>query len=249
MLACLLLLLLALDGVRHSTWWIAIAGVALSIALVIKGVFVILVLAGAALWIVIDPLNARARPRQIAALLIGLVTMATVAFVYDAIYLQVTGERFWQAYWVRQLGPLKIATPLEDATSLAGNALFYLTRLIWLPAPWSLALLFVAWRQRSTLGRWWREADVQIRRGVVFALLFAATSVVVLSPSNRFAERYAFSATYLVAAAGIVAAWYHWPRLKSGLQRLDTQVPALPVVVWTALMLLRLVVGPLLPRL
>ena len=249
MLACLLLLLLALDGVRRSTWWIAITSVALSMALVIKGVFVILVLAGAVLWIVIDPLNARARRRQIAALLIGLATMTIVAFVYDAIYLQVTGERFWQAYWARQLGPLRIATPLEGAASLAGNAVFYLTRLIWLPAPWSLALLIVAWRQRSTWTRWWRAADVRIRRGLVFALLFAAASVIVLSPSSRFAERYAFSATYVVAAAGIVAAWFHWPRVQGFLQRLDTRVPALPVVAWTALMLLRLFVGPLLPRL
>ena len=147
------------------------------------------------------------------------------------------------------MGPLRIATPLDGAASLAGNALFYLSRLIWLPAPWSLALLIVAWRQRSTLKRWWRDADVRLRRGLVFALLFAAASVIVLSPSSRFAERYAFSATYVIAAAGIVAAWYHWPRLQSFLQRLDSRVPALPVVVWTALMLLRLIVGPLLPRL
>jgi hypothetical protein len=83
----------------------------------------------------------------------------------------------------------------------------------------------------------------------VFAVLFAAASVIVLSPSHRIAERYAFSATYVIAAAGIVAACFQWPRLRAFLQRLDSRVPALPVVAWTALMLLRLVAGPLLPRL
>ena len=248
MLVCLLVVLLALDGVRRSAWWIVGLGAALAAALVIKGVFVVLVLAGAVLWIAIDPMKARARARQTIALGTGLVIMAAVALVYDAIYVDVTGERFWQGYWTRQLGPLRIATPLEGAGSLAGNALFYLSRLIWLPGPWSLALLAVAWRYRRTLIGWAIE-PVTARRGLLFALLFAAASVVVLSPSSRFAERYAFSATYVVAAAGIVVAWRHWPRLRSIVERLDARVPALPVVVWTALMLLRLVLGPLLPRL
>ena len=248
MLVCLLALLLALDGVRRSPWWILGVGAALSIALVVKGVFVILILTGAVLWIAIDPLNGRARARQAIALCTGLVMMAAVAYVYDAIYVDVTGERFWQGYWARQLGPLRIATPLEGAASLVANALFYLSRLIWLPAPWSLALLAVVWAYRRTLVRWTIE-PVTARRGLLFALLFAAASVVVLSPSSRFAERYAFSATYVVAAAGIVVAWRHWPQLRSIVERLDSRVPALPVIVWTALMLLRLVLGPLLPRL
>ena len=249
MLACLLLLLLALDGMRRSAWWIAAAGLALSMALVIKGVFVILVLAAAALWIVLDPTNARTRGRQMAAVAVGLMTMTIVALVYDAIYLSVTGERFWQAYWARQLGPLRIATPLEGAASLAGNAIFYLSRLIWLPAPWSLALLVVGWRWRARMRDWWISADARIRRGLMFALLFAAASVIVLSPSSRFAERYAFSATYVVAAAGICVAWFHWPRLRELVHRFDRRIAAFPVLVWTALMLLRLAVGPLLPRL
>ena len=68
-----------------------------------------------------------------------------------------------------------------------------------------------------------------------------------LVPASRFAERYPFSAHYAIAAAGVVVA-LHMARLQIGLERLDRQIPALPVVVWTALMLLRLTSGRLLPR-
>jgi 4-amino-4-deoxy-L-arabinose transferase-like glycosyltransferase len=249
MLVCLLAALLSLDGIRRSPWWTFGVGAALSLALVTKGVFVVLIVAGALLWIAIDPMDGRARARQAGALVAGLAMMALVAVAYDLVYVAVTGEPFWQSYWARQLGPLRIATPLEGAASLVTNAIFYLSRLVWLPAPWSLALLTLAWRHRHGLARWTAIDRAPVRRGLLFALLFAAASVVVLSPSNRYAERYAFSATYVIAAAGIVTAWHRWPRLRAVVQQLDRRIPALPVVAWTASMLLRLGLGPLLPRL
>lgn len=249
MLLCLLVALLALDNLRRSRWWMLLVAAAVTSALLVKGVFVVLVLAGAVLWIAIDPTEARVRGRQMTALAAAAVTALLVALLYDAAYLDTTGETFWQGYWARQLGPLRIATPLQGAAALAGNTLFYLSRLIWLPAPWSLALVVVAWRWRADIATSWRGAAPSVRRGLGFALAFAAASVLILSPSNRYAERYAFSATYVVAAAGIVAACWNWTRLRQRLERLDERVPALPVLVWLLLMALRLVAGPLLPRL
>lgn len=249
MLLCLLVVLVALDNLRRSWWWVPAVAAAVTAALLVKGVFVVLVLAGAVLWIAIDPTGARVRGRQAAALTAAVVTAAVVAWLYDAVYLDTTGETFWQGYWTRQLGPLRIATPLEGATSLAGNALFYASRLIWLPAPWSLALVAVGWYRRAAIGAWWRDVAPPVRRGLGFALAFAAASVLVLSPSSRYAERYAFSASYVIAAAGIVAALWNWSWLQTRLERVDRRVTALPVLVWLLLMVLRLVAGPLLPRL
>ena len=86
------------------------------------------------------------------------------------------------------------------------------------------------------------------RRGVLFALVFALVSILVLSSISRFAERYAFSANAAVAAVGVVTALHIWPRLRETVARLDRAVPALPALIWLVLMLLRLTVGPLLPR-
>ena len=44
------------------------------------------------------------------------------------------------------------------------------------------------------------------KRGLIFALGFAALAILLLSPSSRFAERYAFSAAYMIGAAGVVVA-------------------------------------------
>ena len=98
------------------------------------------------------------------------------------------------------------------------------------------------------MGEAWRRLPDPARRGLAFALSFAFVSILVLSGISRFAERYAFSANAAVAAAGAVTALHIVPGLREKIQRLDGAVPALPALVWLALMLLRLTVGPLLPR-
>jgi hypothetical protein len=111
------------------------------------------------------------------------------------------------------------------------------------PAPWSLALVWGAWRrQRMPAG------DRREGRAFRFAIAFTATSVLLLSVASRFAERYTFSATYIIAAVGVVVAYRTWPALRIWLNRADATVPAFPAVVWFALLALRLAVGPWLPR-
>ena len=251
MLVCLLVMIVGLEGVRRGSWWwtTAVAG-ALTAALLVKGVFVVFVLLGAGLWVLINPTRATGSiVRPIVALVMAALVAAAIALAYDALYLRRTGETFWLPYWRRQLGPLEVATPIDGASTIAGHLVFYLSRVLWHAAPWSVALVIIAVTQRARLAAAWATAPATLRRGVVFALLFVGLVVMMLLPSSRFAERYAFSATFALAALGAMVAWRHWPALTRLVSSLDRAVPAFPAVLWGALMLLRIVVGPYLPRL
>jgi 4-amino-4-deoxy-L-arabinose transferase-like glycosyltransferase len=252
MLACLLVALVALDGVQRSWRWAAVLAVALTTGLLIKGAFVVLVLAGAGLWVFVDPAGRRVSlGRAAVALAASALVMAATAWAYDLAYLHATGQRFWWPYWQRQLGPLTVATPFDDAAMLASHLGFYLTRLLWHPAPWSLGLVVWVlwmWARRGGPRGAWRGAPRGVRRGAVFTLGFAALSVLILSPASRFAERYAFSASFAVGTCGAVLAVRHLPRLAAWLERQRAARPALPAWLWAGLMLARLLVGPVLPR-
>ena len=98
----------------------------------------------------------------------------------------------------------------------------------------------------SLLTTRWNGND--LGRPVMFVALFAGISLVLLSFSSRVAERYLFSANYLIGAAGAVVAYRTWPIVRRAFDRIDTRVPALPAMLWTALIVLRLAFGSWLPR-
>jgi 4-amino-4-deoxy-L-arabinose transferase-like glycosyltransferase len=249
MLLCLLVALIGIDGVRRSWRWLPVLPLALTAALLIKGVFVVLVVLAALLWAVTNPLGARGRSgRVILAALASVALMAVTVLTYDAIYHRVTGQTFWMAYWERQMAPLDIATPLDGAGVLVDHLMFYVSLIAWHPAPWSFALVAALLHKRHGLAARWQALTARERRALGFALGFATAAILLLSPSSRFAERYAFSATYAVATAGAVVALREWRWLRELLTRLDASVTGLPIVVWCALMLLRLVTDQLLPR-
>lgn len=249
MVLCLLLTIHGLDRVRRS-WsglWMVAAG--LSAALLIKGAFIVLTLIGAGVWIVANPrCIAGSVTRPVMAVVIGLGAAAGAALAYDAWYLGVTGEPFWSVYWDLQLGQVTLSTPAADALTLVRHTGFYIVRLLWHPAPWSLALLVAAWQTRDRWRSSWRNLGDGEKRGLAFALAFAALLTMALSPSSRVAERYVFSGTYAMATAGIVGARYVWPRVRAAVQHVDERVPALPALLWVTLMVLRLGVGPWIPR-
>jgi 4-amino-4-deoxy-L-arabinose transferase-like glycosyltransferase len=249
MLVCLLVTLIGMDAVRRSWRWWWVAPVALTAGLLIKGAFVAIALFAAALWAVTNPTRAAGSiARPIVVLAIGLAAMAAAAWAYDRLYVAATGEIFWARYWERQLGPLATAANVEVDPSFIATAWFYLVRMAWHPAPWSLALLAAAWRWRGSLGDRWRSMPERARRGLAFVLAFGLGCVLILSTASRFAERYAFSANYAVAAAGAVVALRLSPTLSSWVVRADRVVPALPVVCWLAFVVLRLALGPYVPR-
>lgn len=249
MLLALALTLAGLAGVARSWRAAPLVAAGFTIGLLVKGVFVILPVAAAGLWWLINPTaEARMRRRGAIAIAAGLLTLAAVAAFYDWWYARVTGDTFWRAYWARQLAPLEIATPVGGGSTLLQHLAFYAGCLVWHPAPWSLALIHGAWSWRGRLRTAWAALPATTGRGLLFGLGFVAAAVAILVPSSRSAERYVFSATYAVAALGVVAALRVWPRFAEATRRADAAVPALPAIVWFVLILLRLGAGSVLPR-
>ena len=249
MLVCLLVAIVGIDAVRRSWRWWWVAPLALTGALLIKGAFAAIALFAVGLWSIVNPTRSPGSPaRPVAVIVISLIAMALAAFIYDRLYFSATGELFWTGYWARQLSPLATAENVEVDPSFVATMWFYLVRLAWHPAPWSLALLAALWRWRGTIAERWCEATAGARRGLTFALAFGLGSILILSTASRFAERYAFSANYAVAAAGVVIALRLWPALSSTVRRLDGAIPAFPAACWLAFVLLRLALGPVLPR-
>ena len=245
MLLCLLVVILGLDGLKRTpaAWWLVAAGI--TMGLLVKGVFVSLVLLGASLWIAADPRrDGTSARRQWAGLAAAVAFAAVIAAIYDLVYLRATGQTFWLAYWERQLGPITIATPWQDAQAALARLSFYVSRLLWHPAPWSLVLVWVGVTRFSGVSGLPRHE----RRALGVALAFVVFALVILSLPSRFAERYAFSPTFVVATLGAIAARRAWPVLGDSLARLDRLVPALPAVLWTVLAIGRLTIGPYLPR-
>ena len=108
-----------IDGVRRSWRWLPVAPIALTAALLVKGVFVVLIVVAAAIWAVTNPAREPVRWTRVAAAgLASVVLMAATAIAYDAAYYRVTGQTFWGPYWQRQLAPLTIATPFEGGSML-----------------------------------------------------------------------------------------------------------------------------------
>ena len=250
MLVCLLTACLGLDWARRSLWGFVPVAAALAAALVIKGAFIALTLAGAGLWLIINP--ARARGSTWRAVAVGATAIATtglVAGAYDQWHASITGQPFWSEYWSVQLSHVEVSTPLSGGSTFLDHAFFYLSRLIWHPAPWSLALGVAAWRARGAWRDAWQGLTESSRYGLIFVLAYAVLLVVMLSPSSRVAERYVFSATYAIAAAGVVVAFRLVRPLADVLSRLDRSIPGFPAWVWLALVVARLVAGRFMPRL
>lgn len=249
MLIWLLIAILGVDLVRRSWWGLLVVATAFAGAVVTKGAFVLFTIEGAALWALTNPRRLDGSPaRPLLAGVTGLLAIAGAALSYDVWYASATGESFWMPYWNLQMGQVDVSTPVDGAATLVDHVAFYLVRLLWHPAPWSLALLGLAWKTRASWRNAWGSAPESVRFGLVFAVTYAAALVVTLSPSSRVAERYIFSGTYAIATAGIVTLCRTWPVVQEKLRAADRRVPALPALVWLGLMLLRLAIGPLMPR-
>lgn len=249
MLVCLLLALVGIEAVRRSWRWVWVTPLALCAAVLVKAAFVAVPLLAIGWWTLINPLRTPGGLRRpITAGVLSAAAIIAMSLAYDALYVRVTGEGFWAGYWARQFAPFSIGVQPTDQPGMLHHLGFYLARALWHPAPWSLALVTALLQTRHGLTKAWRALPETPRRGLQFALLFAASTIVLLLPAARYAERYIFSANYALAAAGIVVALHQWPRLREAIGRLDARIPALPAVCWIVLMLLRLVAGPLLPR-
>ncbi|MCC7008764.1 MAG: glycosyltransferase family 39 protein [Acidobacteria bacterium] len=247
LLACLLVIIVGLDRARASWKGVGLVVCGVCGALLVKGAFLVLVLAGAVLWLAANPRQAPgSSSRAVGSLAIALGAAAATAVGYEAFYRHVTGESFFATYWERQFSEVDVATPVNGAATFVQHVWFYIVRLLWHPAPWSLFFVAALWRHgvRGAAD----DDGPRARRALWFTAAYALALVVMLSPSSRVAERYVFYATYAVAAAGTVAAYRGAPRLRRTLDRLDASLPAFPALVWFALIAARLGLGPFLPR-
>ena len=244
MLVCLVWALVALDGVQRSWKWLLGLAAALVGALVVKGVFALFVVGACGLWLLVDPAQAREEGgtwRLWLALGVSVVAMAATFVAYDAWYTQATGHAFWAAYWHRQVGPMTFASPIAQASVILRHVWFYLKHVAWHAAPWTIVLLWVAYRSLAT--RSIGTLTSRETRSLIFVCAFVLASFVALSVPSRVAERYTFSAAFLLGATGIVAAVRHWPRIATLVGRADGAIPVLPAIVWTTLVVGRLVLG------
>ena len=244
MLVCLVWALVALDGVERSWLWLGVLAAALVGALVVKGVFALFVVGGCGLWLLLDPVRARRTPggwRPWLALAIGLVGMIVTFAAYDAWYTRATGHAFWAAYWQRQVGPMTFASPIAQATVVLRHVWFYVKHVTWHAAPWTIVLVWLA--GRHTIDRAATRLASSEVRSLIFVCAFVLASFIALSVPSRVAERYTFSAAFLLGATGIVAAGRAWPRFAGWLARADAAMPALPAVVWTVLVVGRVALG------
>lgn len=250
MLVCLLVALIGIDAARRSWRWTWVTPLALCVAVLVKGAFVAIPLLAVGWWLVLDPRRVKgSAARAVTAVVASVAAVFLMSWAYEVAYRQVTGESFWGGYWARQLGPLKLGgTTVRDESVVLHHLGFYALRLLWHPAPWTLALVAVALRARRSWRTQWNSLPEPGRRGVMFVLAFAASTVLMLAPASRYAERYLFSPNYALAALGIVVSLHTWPRLRELVAEADRRVPALPVLCWTVLVLARLLTGQFLPR-
>lgn len=251
MLVCLLLAVHGLVAASMGRLPLASMLLALGLAggLVIKGVFVAKVLLAVAIWIAVDPLpSAGSRRRCAVAALAGVAAMIAIAIAYETGHRSATGLPFWSLYWERQLGPLTDVTAADAAISFGRNLVFYLSRIMWHPAPWSFALLLALWRFRGGSTGTWRGLSDSQRRAAIFTVSFAIIAILLVAPVSRYAERYAFPSSHAIACAGVVAVGWVWPTIAANVTRLDRAIPMLPAILWLTLALLRLGGGSLLPR-
>lgn len=235
LLAGLLLAVVGLDRARRRPGWLLVALIGFVYALLVKGVFALLAPICGALWIAASGQKAGER-RGAAWIGVALMLAVTpfIAWDYERLYVAATGQSFLEYY----LGP-RIA--LEGSASGAllpfpldklWNAAWYVGRVAWYAAPWSLVLatMWKEGRRTKDEGRWIR-----------YCLAATATIVAVVALRDTRADRYVFPAYFFAAAGGTILAITRWPRAKAWVVALDRVWPWGPAAFWFVLFLGRLV--------
>jgi hypothetical protein len=237
LLAGLLIALVGLDRARRHSAWLVVALSGYVYALLVKGVFALLAPVCGALWIVASPRQAGER-RSIAWVGIMLMVALTpiVAWEYERLHVAATGQSFLDYY----LGP-RIAL---EGNAMTGslpfpfdkvwNAGWYLGRVAWYAAPWSLLLAGTWWARRTSTS----EGS---RQWVRYCAAATLATVALVALRDTKADRYVFPAYFFAAAGGTILAIARWPRVERCALALDRSWPWGPAALWMVLFLGRLV--------
>ena len=88
------------------------------------------------------------------------------------------------------------------------NVGWYVLRLAWFAAPWSVLAFAVVgmWLRAVAEGRGPERFELASSRGIQWVVLTTVMFIAVLSPALVRAERFIFPAYFMIAAVGVVAA-------------------------------------------
>ena len=213
MLVCLLVALIGADAVRRSWRWAWLTPIALASALLIKGVFVLVPLIAVALGSCLNPRRARlelAPARRLSSLWPlacghgprrpgvrrGLPSRHR-GNVLGAVLGSPTGAAHHRDPRRWRLGAVAPLALLPRCACVASRAVE--------PGPSSPP----RGRTAARLTRRGTPLTHAQARGLMFALAAHCSPSADARPASRFAERYIFSANYLIAAAGVVVGAPH----------------------------------------
>jgi len=175
----------------------------------VKGAFAMFTFAAAALWLLIVPAPAGSADRWawtgLAAAALAAVLMMTG---YEALYVRTTGESFLEFYRSTRLGGSMQLTDPRVVPHALVNVGWYLLRLAWFAAPWSLLAFAVVgiWLRAVVQGRRPEQFELESSRGIQWVVLTTVMFIAVLSPALVRAERFIFPAYFTIAAVGVVGA-------------------------------------------
>ena len=242
LLMCFLAILYGTHRARTQPAWLLVVVASFAFLVLVKGAFAVFALASATLWLLLIPVPAGGSNRWAWTGLVGAAAAAMLMMVaYEAYYVRTTGESFLDFYNSTRLGAsIRLSDPQLLSRAVI-NLGFYLTRLLWFAAPWSLlALAAIAiWLRKNLSGASPPDLDVVTARALTWAVLVTTVFVIVLSPALVRADRFIFPVYFVIGAVGIVTAVKHF----DGMRRLVTRTEPLtwlPVAVWMATFLLSL---------
>jgi hypothetical protein len=202
-------ILYATQRARTDAGWVLLVVAAFCFVLLVKGAFAMFALVAAALWLLLIPTPPGGSDRRAwAGLALTLLVAALLVVGYEAFYVRTTGESFLAFYRARRLGDsMSLSQPGVLRHSLV-NVWFYVLRVLWFAAPWSLCALAAVWtwlRFKASGAPSTRFGDTTAR-ALQWSLLVAAVYIIVLSPALVRAERFIFPAYFVIGAAGAVTA-------------------------------------------
>jgi Dolichyl-phosphate-mannose-protein mannosyltransferase len=225
----------------HPAWGLLVA-LAFCFFLLVKGAFAMFALVAAALWLLLMPTPPGGSDRWAwVGLVLALVVAAMLVVGYEAFYVRTTGDSFLTFYRARRLGDsMSLTEPGVLRHSLV-NVWFYVLRVLWFAAPWSLFALAAAWTwlrvKRSGVSS--AHLGDTTERALAWALLVTAVYIVVLSPALVRAERFIFPAYFVIGAAGAVTAMRYFDGFRRFALRSESWY-WFPPAVWFVTFLLSL---------
>lgn len=236
LLAGLMVSVYAVERARTAPWWTVAAVGGTAFAVLVKGVFGVLAVPLAGLWLWARRSERGLAPGAYAVFLAVALTPIALSWIYERAYVAVTGQSFLDYYLGSRIGLDGGDGGLTFPLDKASNALWYLGRLLWFAAPWTIVVPIAAWRRADGVSR-------GTRAFIGFALAGAAVTLALVAARDTKADRYIFPAYLLVASAGVVVACARWPAAARFADRLERYQPWGPAVLWLLLVGGRVLIG------